>query len=165
MQRAMPRRGPLVQHVLESLENAGKEKVTMPLTIEHVLPQTRNLPPDWQMMLGSDWKDAHERCVQRLGNLTLTAYNSELGARPLREKQEIPGGYRASKAVWLNSDLRAAETWNDTMLRYEHLGSYSACRDFAWRMCRQVEPRTGRGIAVGRDVELWMPDSAVHETD
>ena len=113
VQRPMPRRGPLVQHVLESLENAGKEKVTMPLTVEHVLPQTRNLPPDWQMMLGSDWKDAHERCVQRLGNLTLTAYNSELGARPLREKQEIPGGYRASKAVWLNSDLRDAETWNE----------------------------------------------------
>ena len=116
VQRPMPRRGPLVQHILEGLENAGKEKVAMPLTIEHVLPQTRNLPPDWQKMLGADWKDVHERCVQRLGNLTLTAYNSELGARPLREKQEIPGGYRESKAVWLNSDLRDAETWNEASI-------------------------------------------------
>ena len=116
VKRQMPRRGPLVQHILEGLENAGKEKVAMPLTIEHVLPQTRNLPPDWQKMLGADWNDVHERCVQRLGNLTLTAYNSELGARPLREKQEIPGGYRESKAVWLNSDLRDAETWNDASI-------------------------------------------------
>ena len=116
--RAMPRRGPLVQHVLEGLENdASKEKVaTEGLTIEHVLPQTRNLPDDWQNLLGTDWKEAHERCVQRLGNLTLTAYNPELGARPLREKQEIRGGYRESKAVWLNSDLKDVATWNEASI-------------------------------------------------
>ena len=124
--RAMPQRGPLVQHILEGLENAGKEKVAMPLTIEHVLPQTRNPPVDWQRMLGEGWQEVHERCVQRLGNLTLTAYNSELGARPLREKQEMNGGYRASKAVWLNSDLRDAETWNEA--RIEARGRRMAAR-------------------------------------
>ena len=67
-------------------------------------------------MLGKDWNEAHERSVQRLGNLTLTAYNPELGARPLREKQEIHGGYRESKAVWLNSDLKDAETWNEASI-------------------------------------------------
>ena len=113
--RSMPRSGPLVRHILEGLENnASKEKVaTAGLTIEHVLPQTRNLPDDWQKMLGEHWQEAHERCVPRLGNLTLTAYNSELGARPLREKQEMVGGYQESKAVWLNSDLKDAETWNE----------------------------------------------------
>ena len=114
----MARRGRLVQHILEGLENdASKEKVaTAELTIEHVLPQTRNLSDEWQNMLGKDWNEAHERCVQRLGNLTLTAYNPELGARPLREKQEIHGGYRESKAVWLNSDLKDAETWNEASI-------------------------------------------------
>lgn len=111
--RPMPRGGQLVRHVLEGLENAGKEKVATPLTIEHVLPQTRNLPGEWQKMLGEGWQGTHVRCVQRLGNLTLTAYNSELGARPLREKQEMDGGYRTSKAVWLNTDLKDAETWNE----------------------------------------------------
>ena len=46
-------------------------------------------------------------------------------------------------------------------LRYEYLGTYPASRDFAWRMCRQVETETGHGIVLGRDVELWMPDSAL----
>ena len=114
--RAMPRSGPLVPHILVGLENAGKEKVAMPLTIEHVLPQTPNLPDDWQKMLGKDWQETHSRCVQRLGNLTLTAYNSELGARPLKAKQEMDGGYRTSKAVWLNSDLKDADTWNEARI-------------------------------------------------
>ena len=124
--RAMPRSGPLVQHILVGLENAGKEKVAMPLTIEHVLPQTNNLPDDWQRMLGEDWQETHVRCVQLLGNLTVTAYNSELGARPLREKQEMDGGYRTSKAVWLNSDLRDADTWNEA--RIEARGRRMAAR-------------------------------------
>ena len=114
--RPMPRGGQLVRHVLEGFENAGKEKVATPLTIEHVLPQTRNLPGEWQKMLGEGWKETHVRCVQRLGNLTLTAYNSELGARPLREKQEMEGGYRTSKAVWLNRDLQDAETWSEASI-------------------------------------------------
>ncbi len=115
--RTMPRGGPLVRHILESLENVSKEKVaTTTLTIEHVLPQTRNLPVDWQKMLGEDWQTAQERCVQRLGNLTLTAYNPELGPRPLKEKQGMENGYRDSKVVWLNSDLRDAETWNEASI-------------------------------------------------
>ena len=52
---------------------------------------------------------------------------------------------------------------HDVMLRYEHLGTYPASRDFAWRMCRQVETETGRGITLGRDVEIWMPDSDAQE--
>ena len=52
----------------------------------------------------------------------------------------------------------------NAMLRYEHLGTYPACRDFAWRMCRQVETETGHGVTLGRDVELWMPDSGLQET-
>ena len=115
--RTMPRGGPLVRHILESLENVSKEKVTTtPLTIEHVLPQTRNPPVDWQKMLGEDWQATQERCVQRLGNLTLTAYNSELGPRPLGEKQGMEGGYRDSKVVWLNSDLKDAKTWNEASI-------------------------------------------------
>ena len=64
-------------------------------------------------MLGADWQNVHARCVQKLGNLTLTGYNSELGARPLETKQTMEGGYRKSKVVWLNEDLERAETWNE----------------------------------------------------
>ena len=136
--RAMPRGGQLVRHVLERLENYGKEKVkTDSLTIEHVLPQTQNLPTDWQEMLGDDWKGVHARCVQRLGNLTLTGYNSELGARPLKEKQTMDGGYGTSK-VGLNKDIADIDTWNEA----------------------QIEAR-GRRMA-GRALTLWPPpDSAV----
>ena len=136
--REMPRRGPLIQHILEGLENAGKEKVAMPLTIEHVLPQTHNLPVNWQKMLGENWQEAHERCVQRLGNLTITAYNSELGARPFGEKQEMDGGYRESKAVWLNSDLRDAETWNEASIKARGR-RMAACASRLWPRLNSVE--------------------------
>ncbi len=67
--------------LLESIEESygHKEIVSFDkttLTIEHVLPQT---PTDWwKVHLGDDWENEHEFWLHTLGNLTLTAYNSEL---------------------------------------------------------------------------------------
>ena len=43
-------------------------------TIEHIMPQT--LSTDWKKELGSDYELIHEEWVDKLANLTLTAYNS-----------------------------------------------------------------------------------------
>lgn len=65
--------------LLESIEESygHKEKVSLePTTIEHILPQT---PTEWwKNHLGEDWEADHELWLHTLGNLTLTAYNSEL---------------------------------------------------------------------------------------
>ena len=44
--------------------------------IEHIMPQT--LTEEWKSELGEDWQQKHDLYLHTLGNLTLTAYNSEL---------------------------------------------------------------------------------------
>lgn len=65
--------------ILESLEAAYKHKEHVNLenlTIEHIMPQ--QLTEEWKKDLGSDWGLTHETLLHTLGNLTLTAYNSEM---------------------------------------------------------------------------------------
>ncbi len=70
-------------YLLDRLENDSKEKIdTTKFTIEHILPQNEKLRPEWQKMLGPDWKAIQQSWVHRLGNVTLTGYNSEYSDRP-----------------------------------------------------------------------------------
>jgi len=65
--------------ILETLESdfAHKEKVSFDnLTIEHIMPQT--ISRWWQNELGKDWEETHDLFLHTIGNLTLTAYNTEL---------------------------------------------------------------------------------------
>lgn len=62
------------------------------ITIEHVMPQ--HLTDAWRSELSADGEDAtrtHRELVHTLGNLTLTAYNSELGDMPYPAKRERLG--------------------------------------------------------------------------
>lgn len=107
------RKNALCKFLLISIENQGKEKiVTDDLSIEHILPQNKNLSTAWQKMLGSDiWKEVQEQYVHTLGNLTLTGYNSELGDLPFTEKkQKLEDA--DSKVVTLYSDVKACNVWN-----------------------------------------------------
>ncbi len=76
--------------ILETLEAAYQHKERVPfdsqITIEHIMPQT---PTDWwQHHLGEDWQADHELYVHTIGNLTLTAYNSELSNDNFPKKQQ-----------------------------------------------------------------------------
>jgi len=65
--------------ILETIEEsyAHKEAVIFDkLSIEHIMPQT--LSEWWQKHLGIDWEETHELLLHTIGNLTLSAYNSEL---------------------------------------------------------------------------------------
>lgn len=89
-ERNLYRKNALCKYLLVSIENQGKEKVvTDNLTIEHIMPQNRNLSTAWQKMLGDEWEAIRDRYIHTLGNLTLTGYNSELGDRPFNEKQAL----------------------------------------------------------------------------
>lgn len=62
-------------------------------TIEHVLPQTERISAEWvEMVAGGDRdkaEDVHAEQVDRLGNLTLSGYNSKLAIASLSKKQEL----------------------------------------------------------------------------
>ncbi len=62
-------------------------------TIEHVLPQADKLPAHWVQMMGSGdpIKAASVQAAQvnRLGNLTLSGYNSDLATSSFAKKQQL----------------------------------------------------------------------------
>jgi hypothetical protein len=86
-------------------------------TIEHIVPQGANLPVEWKEMLGgAEAAAAAQRAdVHRLGNLTITAYNSTLGNKSFAEKRDRTDskglfiGYRNGLA--LNQQLAIKESW------------------------------------------------------
>lgn len=110
-ERNLYRKNALCKYLLAAVENQGKEKVvTDNLTIEHIMPQNRNLSTAWQKMLGDDWEAIRDRYIHTLGNLTLTGYNSELGDRPFHEKQALLEEADAHVTV-LYSDVKGRTEW------------------------------------------------------
>lgn len=83
-------------------------------TMEHIMPQT--LTDSWKEMLGSNWKEIHERYLNTLGNLTLTGYNSEYSNRSFIEKKEMEHGFNQSPVV-LNHFLKSIDVWNEENIR------------------------------------------------
>lgn len=101
-----------LHYLLTRLENFDTKEPTdtSSYTVEHVLPQNERLSPAWREMLGADWQQVQQAWVNRLGNLTLTAYNSSYSDRPFEEKKTIKGGFNES-AVRLNKSIREAAKW------------------------------------------------------
>ena len=107
---------------LRRLENHGrKERVAVDeYTIEHILPQNENLSPQWCEALGKEWQRIRETWLHTLGNLTLTAYNSDYSDRTFIEKRDMPSapekGLRQSP-LKLNQGLGVLETWNEETIK------------------------------------------------
>lgn len=106
------RKNALCKYILTEIENQGKEQIiTDNLTIEHIMPQNKNISTVWQEMLGEDWMLVKDKYLHTLGNLTLTAYNSELGDKPFSEKKEMLND--VTKVVTLYADVRDCHVWNE----------------------------------------------------
>jgi hypothetical protein len=62
-------------------------------TVEHVLPQTENLPDHWVQMIAEGNKqkasEIQDKFVHQLGNLTLSGYNSDLSTAAFEKKQQL----------------------------------------------------------------------------
>lgn len=96
--------------ILETLEASYQHKEMVDIdkkyTIEHVMPQT--LTDWWQEHLGRDGGDIHELYLHNIGNLTLTAYNSELSNDTFLAKRE-----RLKEShLELNKYFAEQEVWN-----------------------------------------------------
>jgi predicted transport protein len=98
--------------LLERLENHDTKESTNTegLSIEHIMPQNEKLSTDWRKMLGDEWQDIQQRWLHRLGNLTLTGYNSTYSDRPFEKKKTIKGGFKDS-AVRLNRWVSEQPEW------------------------------------------------------
>ena len=104
--------------LLERLENYNTREPTdtSKYSIEHVMPQSERLPKTWREMLGPDCKAIQEKWLHRLGNLTLTAYNSEYSNQSFEKKKTIEGGF-ANSAVRLNKFVREQAVWTAAEMR------------------------------------------------
>ncbi|UJL30968.1 DUF262 domain-containing protein [Mycolicibacterium vanbaalenii] len=89
-------------------------------TIEHILPQGPGLPKEWIAMLGgADVATAfQQQHVHRLGNLTITGYNSTLGNRSFhfkKNRKDSKGNFVGFKNLLpLNDDVVQATEWTAT---------------------------------------------------
>lgn len=107
---------------LRRLENHGrKERVAVDeYTIEHILPQNENLSPKWREALGEEWQRIQQTWLHTLGNLTLTAYNSDFSDRTFTEKRDMPNapekGLKQSP-LKLNQGLGILDTWDEAEIQ------------------------------------------------
>lgn len=107
------------KYILERLENwNNREQVAVEeqiddntLSIEHIMPQT--LTKEWKEALGDGWELTHTKYVDTIGNLTLSAYNSDYSNLPFLKKKNMPAkGFIYSK-LQLNSYLKRLDKWGE----------------------------------------------------
>lgn len=109
-------RGKYKAYLFERFENHGtleaKDVYTLldngTYSIEHIMPQ--HLTPAWIQALGPDAEEIHSTWLHRLGNLTLTAYNSNMSNATFQEKRDAELGYKAS-GLRMNQWIAEKEKW------------------------------------------------------
>lgn len=101
-------------YLLRKLENFNRKEIVdiESYSIEHIMPQNKNLSSEWRESLGISWEEIHNTYLHRLGNLTLTRYNSELSDKPFLVKREMKGGF-ADSPLRLNKELGRLDVWNE----------------------------------------------------
>ena len=110
-------------YLLYRLENARHAKnptdfFTGQFTIEHIMPQNALAHGDWIDMLGGEAEAArvHAELLHNVGNLTVTAYNSELSDGTFSEKKSRMVGGFGNDVVLLSQGVAAADEWNEAAI-------------------------------------------------
>ncbi|MBM4597461.1 DUF262 domain-containing protein [Rhodococcus hoagii] len=83
------------------------------ISIEHIMPQT--LTSAWRQDLGADAEEIHATWCNRIGNLTVTGYNSSYSNSPFADKKKRDNGFDASP-YRLNALLKSSDVWTVTQL-------------------------------------------------
>ena len=103
--------------MLSRLENSYHPKderdfATGVYTIEHIMPQNALAHDEWVQMLGNIDEDDFQKLVHNIGNLTLTAYNSELSDGTFEEKKARATGGYDNEFISISSDLHGLDHWD-----------------------------------------------------
>ncbi len=77
-------------------------------SIEHIMPQ--HLSPAWNESLGVEAENIHITWLHRLGNLTLTGYNSNMSNSSFIEKRDAEKGFKES-GLRMNQKIAQKSTW------------------------------------------------------
>lgn len=95
-----------------------RDKKKFKWTIEHILPQGDNIPKEWVKMIANGdenlAKEIKTNLVHKLGNLTLTGYNSKLSNMSFERKktrQQDGKSIGYLNGLWLNSRLKERNSW------------------------------------------------------
>lgn len=93
-------------------------------TVEHIMPKSESMKQGWiKMLADGDTDKADEirkRCAHKLGNLTLSGYNSDLGKMEFERKRDRVNdkgdsiGYK--NGFYLNTDLAKRDDWNESSI-------------------------------------------------
>lgn len=109
-------------YLLTTLENSWHAKDPLDFSggtfsIEHIMPQNALISAEWREMLGDDCERVYEELINTLGNLTLTAYNSELSDAPFAEKKvHLKGGFDQDYLV-ISKELHDLDVWDESAIR------------------------------------------------
>lgn len=79
-------------------------------SIEHIMPQKLN--DDWFEELGDNAEEIHEKWIHKLGNLTITGYNSDMGNSSFEKKRDGKHGFKKS-GIRMNQDLALLDSWGE----------------------------------------------------
>ncbi|MHA3839203.1 GmrSD restriction endonuclease domain-containing protein [Mycoplasma sp. HF14] len=107
------------RYILKSLEEFNnKNTINIDnVTIEHIMPQG-NLNIEWQEMIGENYLAIRETNVHKIGNLTLTNYNSEMSNSDFLTKLNMHGGIKLTpyklNQYFIKNDIK---TWNAEEIR------------------------------------------------
>ena len=104
---------------LENLESKDTRDIarrveTGELTIEHIMPQS--LTAKWREELGPDAEEIHATLLNRLGNLTVTAYNSSYSNAPFADKLLADNGL-VDSPYRLNTYVKQQAVWGSEQIR------------------------------------------------
>lgn len=111
------------KYVLERLENFNHKEIidvdndlaVGTLTIEHVMPQT--LDDGWKEYLGEKHEQIHQMYLDTIGNLTLTAYNSEYSNLPFEKKKNLPNKGFQFSSLFLNEYIKSQSEWKESQIQ------------------------------------------------
>ncbi|MGW9737135.1 uncharacterized protein DUF262/uncharacterized protein DUF1524 [Micrococcus sp. 140720015-1] len=106
------------RYLFESLENGESQDtrdiagglIAGDLTVEHVMPQT--LTPEWRQELGEEADRVHAQWLHRIGNLTVTGYNSTYSNASFTEKKTLTEGFNFSP-FRLNAEMKERVRWDE----------------------------------------------------
>lgn len=100
-------------YILSKLENHDNKSpiIIENFTVEHIMPQNTNLNENWKVDLGENYKNIQKQYIHTIGNLTLTAYNSEMSDKSFDDKLNMKGGFKES-ALRLNRYVVKQDKWN-----------------------------------------------------
>lgn len=102
------------KYLLAGLENYNHPKDPRSFseyTIEHIMPQNAMAHAEWRNMLAD--LDRFPLLVNSLGNLTLTAYNSELSDGTFEQKKNRAVGGYDSEYLSISAELHDALRWDE----------------------------------------------------